>query len=144
LGDLVCFGSMILFALYLAFGRANRDFPNVWLYMWPVYMAAGVCCLSIAVFVTDFQAQPFDAREGLLLVGLGVVPTVIGHGSINYALKHLRGQAVGVANLSQVLFAGLLAYLLLGEVPELAFYPAGALIALGVFLAFKKRGAASA
>ena len=36
-GDLICFGSMILFAFYLSLGRKNRHYPTVWLYLVPVY-----------------------------------------------------------------------------------------------------------
>jgi drug/metabolite transporter (DMT)-like permease len=143
MGDVVCFGSMILFALYLVFGRANRDFPDVWLYMWPVYTSAGLMCFGLTLFTTDLAEQPFNTAELGLLVGLGVVPTVVGHGSINYALKTLRGQVVGVANLGQVISAGLLAYTILGEVPHPSFIPASLLIALGVVLVFKKRRAAT-
>ena len=142
LGDLVCFGSMILFALYLVLGRANRDFPNVWLYMWPVYGVAGLVCLALTLVMTDIAQQPYTTRELGLLVGLGIIPTVLGHGSINYVLKHLRGQVVGIANLGQVLSAGMLAYLFLSEVPSLTFVPASLLIALGVALAFRQAGVA--
>ena len=139
LGDLVCFGSMILFALYLVFGRTNRDFPSVWLYMWPVYTIAGLVCAAIAAVTSDLAAGPWTARELGLVLGLGVIPTVVGHGSMNYALKELRGQVVGVANLCQVIFAGVLAYVFLDEVPHLSFYPASLLIAAGVAWVFRQR-----
>lgn len=132
LGDLICFGSMVLFASYLVLGRVNRDFPELWLYMTPLYFFAGLACAIVASITADFRAQPWDARQIGLLVGLGVIPTIVGHGCLNYALKHLRGQVVGVANLGQVVSAGTLAYLILGEVPEANFYPASALIACGI------------
>ncbi|HEY6724330.1 MAG TPA: DMT family transporter, partial [Polyangiaceae bacterium] len=124
LGDLVCFGSMILFAVYLAFGRKNRDFPSVWLYMWPVYTGAGLVCAAIAGVTSDLSAIQWTSRELFLVLGLGVIPTVVGHGSLNYALKQLRGQVVGVANLGQVISAGVLAFFFLNEVPHPTFYPA--------------------
>ena len=72
---------------------------------------------------------------------LGVIPTVVGHGSMNYALRELRGQVVGVANLCQVIFAGVLAYIFLQEVPHPTFYPASLLIAAGVVLVIRQRTA---
>jgi drug/metabolite transporter (DMT)-like permease len=141
LGDLVCFGSMILFAVYLVLGRRNRDFPSVWLYMWPTYLTGAVVCSVIALGSSKFAAEAWTAREVWLMLGLGVIPTVFGHGSLNFALKGLRGQVVGVANLAQVIFAGLLAYFILDEVPHASFYPASALIALGVVLVFRRAGA---
>lgn len=141
-GDVVCFGSMILFALYLALGRKNRDFPSVWLYMWPVYTGAGVVCAVIALFTSNLSTILWTPRELGLVLGLGVIPTVIGHGSLNYALKALRGQVVGVANLGQVISAGVLAFFFLDEIPHLTFYPASLLIAVGVAVVFRRRAAA--
>jgi len=132
LGDIICFGSMILFASYLVLGRVNRDFPSLWLYMTPLYFFAGLLCAAVSLSTADFAAQPYDLGELGLLVGLGVIPTVVGHGCLNNALKYIRGQVVGVANLGQVVSAGTLAFLILGEVPEANFYPASALIGFGI------------
>lgn len=139
LGDVVCFGSMILFAVYLVLARANRDFPELWLYMWPVYTVAALVCLVLTPLSADLAREPWNTRELSIMFGLGLVPTVIGHGSITFALKQLRGQVVGVANLGQVISAGLLAYLILDEVPHASFLPASVLIALGVVLVFRQR-----
>lgn len=48
-GNVVCFVSMLLFACYLAPGRANRDFPALWLYVVPVYFQAGIICLLLSL-----------------------------------------------------------------------------------------------
>jgi drug/metabolite transporter (DMT)-like permease len=64
-----------------------------------------------------------------------LVPTVIGHSLLNYSLRHFRGQVVGLSNFSQPLFAGVLAFLVLSEVPDPIIYPAGVLIAIGVTIA---------
>src|SRR5690606_10172094 len=41
-GNALSFGSMLLFAWYLALGRLNRHFPSLWLYVVPIYLQAGV------------------------------------------------------------------------------------------------------
>jgi drug/metabolite transporter (DMT)-like permease len=134
-GDLTCFGSMLLFAMYLVLGRRNRDVATLWLYLVPLYGVAGLLCLGGALLTVDFSAQPWNPRELGLAVGLGLIPGLLGHSILNNAVKHLRGQLVSVANLSQVLFAGTLAYLLLGELPDAMFYPSAALIIAGAVLA---------
>ena len=48
LGDLVCFGSMILFTWYLALARRNRDFPSLWLYLVPLYGLGALFCFASA------------------------------------------------------------------------------------------------
>ncbi len=151
-GDLVCFVSMLLFSLYLVLGRRNRDFPDIWLYLVPLYAIAGLFCLLVSAFVVS-PLTVYAPREYALGLGLAVVPTVIGHSCLNDAMKHLRGQIVGIFNLTQFIFAGLLAYMLFREAPQASFYIAGALVMGGAWIVIsttakpdgeKKRDAESA
>jgi drug/metabolite transporter (DMT)-like permease len=129
-GDFVCLASMLLFALYLAYGRVNRGIPSIWLYVTPVYAIAGLLCL-VAGALVGANLLPDSPREWLLMAALGLVPTVFGHSILNHAMKHLRGQVVSLCNLAQFIFAGLLAYLAFGEVPVPTFTLAASLIVLG-------------
>jgi drug/metabolite transporter (DMT)-like permease len=127
---------MILFAYYLAQARVNRDFPDIWLYLIPLYGMAGLFCLLVSCVVT----QPFviyAPREYLLSFGLAAIPTIIGHSIFNYSMKHLRGQIVSVFNVCQFIFAGLLAYLVHRTVPHPVFYPASALVVGGALLVIR-------
>ncbi len=144
-GDLVAFGSMILYGLYLALGRRNSDFPTIWLYVVPLYLTAGVTSLVIwgvlflagptgLATVGDFS-QPI--REIAFIVGLGLIPTVMGHSIMNYSMKHLRGQVVSLANLNQFIFAGIMAWILLSEKPSWNFYIACALVVAGAITALR-------
>ncbi len=133
-GDLVCFVSMVLYAAYLALGRKNRHYPTVWLYLVPVYLSAGLVCLAVSLALqSPFHEYP--AREVLLILGLGLVPTVMGHSILNHAMRSLRGQAVALANLGQFVFAGAMAWLMLGEALRPAFLAAAPLVVAGVALA---------
>jgi len=135
-GDLVCFGSMLLYAFYLAFGRRNRHFPTICLYLVPLYFVAGTFCLiAAAIRVNPFRA--YSLREVLIILGLGLVPTVLGHGLVNYSMRHFRGQLVSVFNLGQFVFAGVMAYFIYTEVPRWALYVAAGLVVSGVILALR-------
>ena len=138
LGDAICFGSMLLFALYLVFGRRHRDLPSVFLYVVPLYGTAALTCALAALVVSEPLAHAFEPWELLMALGLGLVPTVLGHSALNFAMKHFRGQVVTVSNLSQPLFAGALAFVLLAEVPTLEFYVACALIVAGAVAALRE------
>lgn len=130
-GDAVCFGSMLLFALYLALGRRNRDFPSVWLYVIPVYGQAALICLVVALpWMRTFEIG--SGREWAIMVGLAAIPTVCGHSLLNSAMRRIRGQIVSLCNSSQFLFAGVMGYLLFGEVPPTVFYAASAIVVAGV------------
>jgi drug/metabolite transporter (DMT)-like permease len=130
-GDAICFVSMLLFALYLALGRRNRDFASIWLYVIPVYAQAAVVCLLVALpRLHTFAAT--SAREWSLMLGLAVVPTVCGHSLLNAAMRRIRGQIVSLCNVSQFVFASVMGFLLFGEVPRTVFYVAAAIVVTGV------------
>jgi drug/metabolite transporter (DMT)-like permease len=131
LGNAVCFASMLLFALYLALGRRNRDFPSVWLYVIPVYGQAALICLLMALP----RLPTFDvgsAREWGLMVALAAIPTICGHSLLNAAMRRIRGQIVSLCNVSQFVFAGALGFLLFREVPRATFYVSSAVVVTGV------------
>jgi drug/metabolite transporter (DMT)-like permease len=130
-GDLVCFASMLLFALYLALGRKNRDFPSIWLYMIPIYTQAALVCLVVAL--PRLHTFAFgSAREWALMFGLATVPTVCGHSLLNGAMRRIRGQIVSLCNVSQFVFAGVVGWFLFGEAPRPLFYWASAIVVAGV------------
>ena len=132
-GDAVCFGSMLLFALYLALGRRNRDFPSIWLYVVPVYTQAALVCLLVALpRLHTFQTA--SVREWSIMVGLAVIPTICGHSLLNAAMRRIRGQIVSLCNVSQFVFATIMGYLLFGEVPRALFYAASAIVVTGVVI----------
>jgi drug/metabolite transporter (DMT)-like permease len=133
MGDMICFGSMLAFSAYMALGRKNGGRISIWMYLVPLYFIAGVICLLCALpFINPIKT--YTVNNLLLMLGLGIIPTVIGHSSLNYALKYFRGQVVSVANLVQPIFAGLLGYLLFSEQPRPIFYAAAALIVAGVLI----------
>jgi drug/metabolite transporter (DMT)-like permease len=135
-GDLLCLLAMVLFALYLVAARRNRDVPGIWLYVVPLYAMASAMCFAAALPLTPVFAV-LPAREYLLLLALAAVPTVIGHTLLNHAMRRVRGQVVSVGTTNQFVFAGALAWLLLGEVPRPGFYPAAALVAAGAWLVIR-------
>jgi len=130
-GDAMCFLSMLLFALYLALGRRNRDFPSIWLYVIPVYSQAALVCLLVALpRIRTFAVT--SPREWALMAALGIVPTICGHSLLNAAMRQIRGQIVSLCNVSQFVFAAVMGYLLFGEVPRALFYVAAAIVVTGV------------
>ena len=143
LGDSICLASMVLFAVYLTFARRNRDFVSIWFYIVPVYLWGGLLCLVMsligwmAVGWVDSPFRSYPLREIMLISGLALVPTVLGHTFINYALKHLRGQRVAIINSSQFILAGIMAYVLLQEVPEREFYLCSILIVSGAIIVIR-------
>ena len=138
-GDLICLVSMVLAALYLALGRRNRALPSLWLYVVPLYLVAGVFCLGVAFACEEQPLRPYPGSEWLWILALGVIPTVLGHTCLNYAMKHLRGQVVSLVNMSQFVFAGILAYFCFREIPDRSFYAASLFLIAGSAMAARPR-----
>ena len=139
-GDVVCFGSMLLFSVYLVQGRLNRDVPSIWLYLVPLYAIAGIICLLVSLVVAD-PLGPHSARAYWCALGLAVVPTILGHSILNLSMQRLSGPVVGVCNLFQFLFAGVLAYAFFREEPSPAFYGAGLLVVGGAVIVIRASAA---
>jgi drug/metabolite transporter (DMT)-like permease len=135
-GDVTCFLSMLLFAVYLSLARRNRDFPSIWTYVVPLYFMGGVMCFAAAATVTQVL-QIFPPKEYLYLAALAMIPTVFGHSILNYSLKHMRGQLVSICNLAQFIFAGAMAFFIFAEIPRWNFYLASVLIVLGSVVAIR-------
>jgi drug/metabolite transporter (DMT)-like permease len=137
-GDVLCFVSMLLYSVYIAFSRRNRHMPTLWLYVVPLYWIAGLSSIAAAAwFVNPIKAYPL--REVLLILGLGVIPTVIGHSILNYAMQVLPGQVASLINMSLFVFVGILAYLILRELPSPSVYPAALLVVAGAAVAMIRR-----
>jgi drug/metabolite transporter (DMT)-like permease len=138
-GDVVCFVSMLLLALYMALAKRNNRQPSIWLYVVPLYYIGAAFSFTVSLFVTSPLAQPLTLRELGAAVGLAVLPTVIGHSIFNHAMTVLRGQIVSLFALSQFLFAAVFAYFLLDEIPSPVLYPATVLILGGTVITIVKR-----
>ena len=132
-GNLVCLVSMLLFAAYLALGRKNRDFPSVWLYVIPMYIQAAAVCLVLASPKLGGFAFA-SLREWGLMLCLACIPTIIGHSILNRSMRSLRGQIVSLCNVAQFVFAGVMGFLIFGELPNRTYYLASAFVVAGVGL----------
>ncbi len=144
LGDLVCFLSMLFYAFYLIFARKNKDLASIYLYVVPVYLLAGLFCLSISGLLQLAGRDvvwlgPDHRMEWISILGLALIPTVFGHSIINWALRSIRGQAVVIINLAQFIFAGLMGFLLLDEVPHLIFYISSMMVVLGAVIVIRQQ-----
>ena len=129
-GDMLCIVSMVFYAIYLGLARKHQGHGGIFRYIVPLYYAGGLFCLAAALF----NPGSFSGITGwdlLMLLLLIFIPTVAGHTILNYTMRVLRSQIVTLVNLSQFIFAGVLAFFIFREVPEVYFYPAAACIIAG-------------
>jgi drug/metabolite transporter (DMT)-like permease len=131
LGNLICLGSMLLFTFYLTLAKHNRH--SIWLYIVPLYYIGGIFCLLISLFFTSPLAG-FNFKEFLWILGLGMIPTIIGHTIINKSMMILKSQLVSLVNLFQFVSATLMGYHFFHEIPHPNFYLGAILIITGASL----------
>jgi drug/metabolite transporter (DMT)-like permease len=131
-GKLICIGSMLALAAYTALGRRNMArFKSLWLYIVPLYTVAGLVSLAAGLTVIN-PIKTYTLDNILYIIGLAVIPTVIGHSLLNQSLKYFRGQVVGVTILGQVIIASTMAFFFFGEVPTQVFYLAAGFVVVGI------------
>jgi drug/metabolite transporter (DMT)-like permease len=132
-GDLLCLGCVIAAAFYLMLARSRRR-GRLWLYLVPVYGIASLssAALGLAVEGVGWMRSVDGWRELWILLGVGLIPTVISHSIFNRAMSELRPTTVGLAGLLQCPFAAVVAWLLWSERPSFGFWFATAGV-LGAF-----------
>ncbi len=135
-------GSAAVAAHYLI-GRQLRARLSLLAYIAVAYPVAAVCLLLAAV-ATGNPLTGFAAPAYLWMVLLGLGPQVLGHSSLNWALKHLSAVAVTAAVMGEPVGASLSVWLVLGEAPTLLQVAGGAVVLAGVFLALKPERAVQA
>ena len=130
-GDMVCLAAMVMLALYMALARRySGRFANNWLYAVPVYYIASASCVLVRLISGNVPEMP-GGIEWLWVFCLVFFPTIFGHGLLLFALRHLRGQLVGVCSLCQFVSAGVFAYFAFGEIPSAGFMIAAAFVIAG-------------
>lgn len=138
-GDLIVLGAVALWALYSVLARRvmrNRSALSASAFS----ALLGLPFLVIAA-VFELRALPVDARPQLLLLILyiGVFPTVIGFLSWNEGVRRLGPSGAMVFYNTLPLYGALLGYLFLGESIGLAHLVGGALIIGGGLWAARGR-----
>ena len=138
LGNTFAFTAAVIFVVYFMLGRKIRQYTEWIDYVFYVYLYATITCTVLVVFwVGGIPAMSGAA----LLVGFALAagPTILGHGSMNYAVKYVSPTLLSTLVLSEAIFAAIAAYFIFSEVPTLFSLSAMVVIMIGVSLTWYKR-----
>jgi len=138
LGNTFAFTAAVIFVVYFMLGRKIRQYTEWIDYVFYVYLYATITCTVLVVFwVGGIPAVSGTA----LLVGFALAagPTILGHGSMNYAVKYVSPTLLSTLVLSEAIFAAIAAYFIFSEVPTLFSLCAMVVIMIGVSLTWYKR-----
>jgi drug/metabolite transporter (DMT)-like permease len=134
LGDALALTGAVMVAGYLMIGRKVRARRSLVTYVTLVYGAAMLTLVAI-VLVAGQPMLGFTPRAYLLMLTLGLVPQLVGHSTLNWALRHLSATYVSLVTLAEPMGSGFLAYLILGEAVTPATAVGGLLILTGLYVA---------
>ncbi len=137
LGNFLAFLAAVIFAIYFLIGRKVRKNHNWIDYVFPVYSWAALTC-TVVLFVLEGFSNPIEGKLLLLGLGMALGPQIMGHGSLNFAIKYVSPTLLSTLILVEPLLASLLALLIFQEWPELSSLIAMVIILLGVSLTWKK------
>jgi drug/metabolite transporter (DMT)-like permease len=133
-GNLLAVLGSATVAGHFLIGRRLRVRLSLLAYVAVVYPVAALCLLAAALAAGDTLAG-FAPATYLWMALLGLGPQVLGHSTLNWALKHLTAVAVTTAVMAEPVGASLLVWLALGEAPARLQALGGAVVLTGVALA---------
>jgi drug/metabolite transporter (DMT)-like permease len=134
LGDLLALAGAVMVAGYLVVGRNVRGQMSLATYVAIVYGGATVTLLAI-VLISRRPMLGFPPVAYLWVLGLALGPQVVGHSTLNWALRYLSATFVSLVTLAEPIGSGLLAYLILGEAVTALTLVGGVLVLVGIYIA---------
>jgi len=108
-GDALAVGCSLLFTAYFLLGKRLRPKLDNRAYTTALYAVAG----AAALLLVPLAGKPFTGYDGvtwLAFLLLALVPTMLGHTSMNLALRYIPAGTISVLTLSEPFFAALVAY----------------------------------
>ena len=137
-GNLLALIGGFAMGAYLIVGRQLRARIDILSYLTILYTCSAVILL-VATVLSGHRLFGYSPTTYLMLVLLALVPQLIGHTSINLAVRLIPVIFVSVAILGEPVGATLLGSLILGEIPTANEIAGGFLMLSGIFLVLRQR-----
>jgi len=126
--------SSVTVAGYLFFGRVMRRHISIMPYLWLVYIGGGITGLA-AAFATQTSIVGYNGEAYFWLLMVTLVPQLIGHSGMNYAVGYISATLISINGQIIVATAGVLAFIIFGEVPAALELAGSSVIVGGVIMA---------
>lgn len=133
-GDMLALLSGLFVAAYFIIGRRVRARVDVWTYT-SLTAGAAAAVLLVGCKGWGYSLTGYPRLDWLLFLLQAVLPGIVGHASLNWALKYVKAPIVSVSVLGESVGASLLAFLIFHE--ALAWYQmlGGLFILSGIYIA---------
>ncbi|HKV40762.1 MAG TPA: DMT family transporter [Blastocatellia bacterium] len=133
-GDICAILGALSMVGYFLIGRRTRARISLLGYATPVYGSCTVFLLIWAV-ATGSRLASYGKTDWFYFAALAIVPTIMGHTVLNWAIKHVRASAISIALLGEPVAASVLAFGFFSQIPTGATILGGALVLGGIYLA---------
>lgn len=138
LGNSMAFLAAGLFVVYFLIGQKVRQHTSWFSYVFPVYGVAALTCLIVNMtYGSGIEGIPYSGLFYGFLLAFG--PQILGHGSINYAVKYISPTVLASTILAEPVIASIVAYFLFNEQPPTQSIGAMLIIVAGVLLSWQHR-----
>jgi drug/metabolite transporter (DMT)-like permease len=136
-GNLLALLAAFAMGTYLLIGGQLRERIDLLSYLTLIYSGAAVVLL-VATLAMGYSLTGYSGKTYLMMVLLALVPQLIGHSSLNLAVRLVPVTLVSVAILGEPVGATLLGSLILGELPTANEIIGGVLILGGIFIVLRR------
>jgi len=138
LGDSLALLAAFCMGSYLVIGRQLRMRIDLGSYL-AIICTGSALILLTATLIAGYSLIGYSSTTYIMLILLAVVPQLIGHSSLNLAVRLIPATFVAVAILGEPVGATALGYFILGEVPTVVEIVGGMLILGGIFMVLRQR-----
>jgi drug/metabolite transporter (DMT)-like permease len=138
-GDLLALMGSWMASGYFLLGReAQRQGLTLNQYVAIAYLTAAVCLFPLPlIFGASYLGYPYLVYVYIIL--MAIVSQLIGHTSLNWALRWVSPTIVALVILFEPISSSLLAVWLFGEIPSLSVLLGGLIVMMGVAIAVVSR-----
>jgi len=133
-GDVLALVGAVAAAGYFFIGRRLRVRLSLLAYVFPVYGTAALVLMAL-LLLSGLPVVPHHPQTWLWLLLMALGPQILGHSSLNWALRYLSATYVTLATLGEPIGSTLLAWWLLGEQPSPWAVVGGVLVLAGITFA---------
>lgn len=130
-GILWALGGAFFGGLYILAGHNVRQSLDTVIYAPVVYLAAMVVLAGVSL-VDRQPLWPHSPRLWILYALIALIPTLGGHTLFNWLLRYVPATTISLALVGEIAGSGLLAWLVLGQLPTLGQLVTIVLVGLGL------------
>ena len=136
LGNSVSLLSGFFVGLSYVFSSKIREETENLVYGRSLFLVAAVTIGVVSVFMGDSLLQ-FQKEHIVWLIFLGLVPSILGHNMLNYAIKYLTPTTVASVPLGEPVIATMLGYVIFSERVPFETVLGGPIILCGIYIILK-------